>query len=279
MRLSSNRVLTIAIVFGLAWAANPTAATAQTEPTPTFADLADLTLASPIVLQAAITKASKLSLKEAPDVPPGHARMRIEADVRSVLTAPQAVPASIRYLWEGPVDARGRAPKLKGATVMLFLRPVADREDQFQLADADGQLMWTPTIDTMARQVMTEARDPELRGLRITGIANAFHVRGSIPGESESQIFLGTASGRPVSIVVLARPGMAKSYSVALSDIIDDAATRIPRDTLLWYHLACALPARLPETAIADAAPEDRTAIEADYRFVLDSLGRCVRTL
>lgn len=275
----SNRATLIVAALCFANLLEPSVTSAQTPAPITFADLADLTLGAPIVLQATITKTSKLGNKDAPDVPPGHVRMLIEANVQTVLVAPQAVPASIRYLWEGPLDPRGKAPKLKGTTVMLFLRPVAGKEGQFQLADADGQLVWTPAADVMVRRVMADARDPDLRGLHITGVANAFHVRGSIAGEAESQIFLTTSSGRPVSLVVLARPGMAKSYSVALSDVIDDAATTIPRDTLLWYHLACALPDRLPEAAVADVAPDDRAAVEADYRFVLDSLGRCVRTL
>jgi hypothetical protein len=244
-----------------------------------FADVADLTLAAPVVLRATILQAEKLNRKEAPDVAAGRVRMLIDAQVQSVLTARDAVPARIRYLWEGPLDARGKAPKLKGADVLLFLRRVPGREGQYQLTSPNGQLRWTERAEAGARRVLTDIRSTELRDLRITGIGNAFHVRGSIPGEAESQIFLTTASGRPVSLVVLSRPGQAKSYSVALSDVIDDAAARIPRDTLMWYRLACGLPAAIPASAVTDLAESDRQAVAADYRFVRDALGACGRTL
>jgi hypothetical protein len=259
-------------------------ATAQTAAPPaaaveSFADIADLTLAAPVVLRATILKAEKLNRKEAPDVAAGRVRMLIDAQVQGVLTARESVPARISYLWEGPLDARGKAPRLKKADVLLFLRRVPGREGQYQLTSPHGQIAWTPRAEAGIRRVLTDVRSPELRDLRITGIGNAFHVRGSIPGEAESQIFLTTATGRPVSLVVLSRPGQAKSFSVALSDVIDDAAASVPRDTLMWYRLACALPAAIPPSAVDELTEEDRRAVAADYRFVRDSLGACARTL
>jgi hypothetical protein len=254
-------------------------ALAQPAPVEGFADLADLTLAAPVVLRATILKAEKLNRKEAPDVPPGRVRMLMDAQVQGVLTSREVVPARIRYLWEGPLDARGKAPKLKGADVLLFLQRVPGREGQYQLTSPNGQVAWTARADAGIRRVLTDSRSPELRDLRITGIGNAFHVRGSIPGEAESQIFLNTASGRPVSLVVLSRPGEAKRFSVALSDVIDDAAAAVPRDTLMWYRLACALPPTVPPTAVDELSEEDRQAVAVDYGFVRESLGPCSRSL
>jgi len=268
------------VAIALALAA-PVPSVAQTHPVAaeTFVDLADLTLGSPVVLRATIAKADRLNRREAPDVAPGRVRMLVEAQVQNVLVAREVVPARISYLWEGPLDARGKPPRLKGQPVLLFLRRVPGREGQYQLASANGQRTWSERAEAAVRRVLTDMRSPELRDLRITGIGNAFHVRGSIPGESESQIFLTTASGRPVSLVVLARPGQAKSFSVALSDIIDDAASSVPRDTLMWYKLACTLPPAVPAAAVAELSGEDRAAVAADYRFVLDSLGPCARAL
>ena len=257
----------------------PAAAGAQPSTVEGFADVADLTIGSPVVLRASIRKAEKLNRKEAPDVAPGRVRMLIEADVQGVLTAREPVPARIEYLWEGPLDARGKAPRLKGLPVLLFLQRVPGREGQYQLTSRNGQIAATARSEAAARRVLTDLRSPEVRDLRITGIGSAFHVRGSIPGEAESQIFLTTASGRPVSLVVLSRPGQAKSFSIALSDIIDDAAGSVPRDTLMWYRLACALPPAVPATAVDELAPEDRQAVAADYDFVRNALGACGRTL
>jgi hypothetical protein len=254
------------------------AAQAQPAAVEGFADVADLAIGSPVVLRATILKAERLSRKEAPDVVPGRVRMLIEAQVQGVLTAREPVPARIEYLWEGPLDARGKPPKLKGVPVLLFLQR-SGREGQYQLTSRNGQIAWTARAEAHARRVLTDMRSPEVRDLRITGIGNAFHVRGSIPGEAESQIFLTTASGRPVSLVVLSRPGQAKSFSVALSDVIDDAATSVPRDTLMWYHLACQLPRSLPAASVDQLEPADRQAVAADYAFVLSSLGACGRTL
>lgn len=244
-----------------------------------FADVADLAIGTPVVLRATIRKAEKLSKKEAPDVAAGRVRMLVEAQVEGVLTSREPVPARIQYLWEGPAEARGRAPKLKGLQVLLFLQRAPGREGQYQLTSRNGQIAWTARAESAARRVLTDLSSPEVRDLRITGIGSAFHVRGSIPGEAESQIFLTTASGRPVSLVVLSRPGQAKSFSVALSDIIDDAAGSVPRDTLMWYRLACSLPASVPTSAVDELSPEDRQAVGADYGFVRSSLGPCGRTL
>ncbi len=83
---------------------------------------------------------------------------------------------------------------------------------------------------------------------RITGIGRAFHVPGSLPGESETQIFLQTADDRPISLTVLRRPGEQPRWSVALTEIVDEAAAPpAPR------HLAL-VPARL-HPAAAPAAP------------------------
>jgi hypothetical protein len=47
---------------------------------------------------------------------------------------------------------------------------------------------------------------------------------------------------------------------------------------LLWYRLACTLPPRLPASSLSEASAEESQAIQADYRLVMDGLGRCFRT-
>ena len=99
-----------------------------------------------------------------------------------------------------------------------------------------------------------------------------------MPGESETQIFLLAADQRPVSITILRRPGEVPSWAVSLTEIVDNAAAPPPRDSLLWYRLACSLPRTLPRASIADADPGEARAIEADYRLVLSRMGPCPRT-
>jgi hypothetical protein len=60
---------------------------------------------------------------------------------------------------------------------------------------------------------------------------------------------------------------------VSRGEIIDESAARVQPDTLLWYRLACFLPARLPV-----AAGGDDRALAADWQAALASLGPCART-
>lgn len=239
-------------------------------PVPTYADLAALTLVSPVIVRATIVRADRLSAKDAPDVAPGRARVLIRAALAAALKAPAAVPAEISYLVEVPLTA-GKPPRLKGAGVLLFLRPGGE-PGQFTLVSAAAQVAATAAAEATTRAVLATASDPAIPVVK--GIGNAFRVPGAVPGEAESQFFL-TTTGRPVSLVVLTRPGAARTLSLALGEIVDDAAAPIQRDTLLWYRLACFLPRTLP----GGVGGDDRAALADDYAFVLDTLGACTRNL
>ena len=77
---------------------------------------------------------------------------------------------------------------------------------------------------------------------------------------------------------MLRRPGEQPRWSAALSEIVDDAAAPPAPDTLLWYRLACTLPARLPANALSEAPADEAQAIQADYRVIMQGLGPCTRT-
>src|SRR3546814_359854 len=179
-----------------------------------------------------------------------------------------------RSLVDIPLDSRGRTPKLKKQHVLLFARRAGNAPGAIQLVALDAQINWSDQNAAMLRRILTEAvaADPPPR---ITGIGNAFHVAGSIPGEGETQIFLTTASGQPVSLSVLRRPGQQPRWAVALGEIVDESAATPQRDSLLWYRLACFLPDQMPEMALD---PEDARVAREDYQFVLNGLGPCGRT-
>ena len=124
------------------------------------------------------------------------------------------------------------------------------------------------------RAILTAALDPAAPPV-VTGIANAFFVPGALPGEGETQIFLRTADSRPISISVLRNAIGARTWSVALSEVVDAAAPPPPPDSLLWYRLACALPPQLPTAAAVDDDPANAARAREDYTFVIQSLGRC----
>ncbi len=112
----------------------------------------------------------------------------------------------------------------------------------------------------------------------VSGISGAFHTQGTVIGEGETQIFLRTAGGQPISISVLSRPGQAKRWAVSTGDRNRRICSRVLRaTTLLWYRLACSLPRALDQRLVESGEPRDIANAQADYRFVLDSLGPCGR--
>ncbi|OJU16478.1 MULTISPECIES: hypothetical protein [Sphingomonas] len=256
--------------------APPQAAAEAGSPAPSYAEMADLVIASPVIVDATIRSTSKIKPTEAPGLAPGATRFYVEADVGALLRGPGAIPPRIGYLLDAAPDPLGRVPKYKKSRVLLFARPVPGRSDQIQLVRPDAQLGWSPASDALARRIAAEVLAADAPPV-ITGVGNAFHVAGSLPGEGETQVFLRTADHRPVSLSILRRPGEEPRWAVALSEIIDDSAAPPKPDTLLWYRLACFLPRELPDDSVAALSGDDATQAREDYRFVLNRLGRCER--
>ena len=243
---------------------------------PGYADLADLVLASPVIADATIRSATRIKGAEAAGLAPGLTRFYVEADVAALIRGAAGLPPRVGYLVDVAPDARGRVPKLKKARVLIFARTVPGSPDQLQLSAPDAQLAWTPSLDARVREIGRAALAADAPPA-ITGVASAFHVAGSLPGEGETQLFLRTADQRPVSLSILRRPGERPRWSVALGEIVDEGAGPPARDTLLWYRLACDLPAALPAESVASLEPADAAIAQEDYRFVIESLGPCGR--
>jgi hypothetical protein len=206
------------------------------------------------------------------------ARFYVQAGLVSLIRSPQSLPARLSYVVDLPRDSKGRAPRLrKGSEFLLLAAPVAGRPGELRLVAPDAQIPFTAERAATLRSIIREASSASPPP-RIAGIGRAFHVPGAIRGESETQLFLQTAGGTPVSLTVLRRAGETPLWAVALSEIVDEAAGAPAPGTLLWYRLACGLPRTLPRQSLAEADAEAATAIQADYRHVLDQLGPCVRT-
>jgi hypothetical protein len=246
-------------------------------PPPGYADLADLVLAAPVVADATIRSTAKIKAAEAPGVAAGKQRLYVEADVTALVRGAGGTPPRIGYLIDVAPDFAGRLPRLKKARVLVLARPVPATPGQLQLVAPDAQLAWSPALDAQVRAIVqaavaTDAPPP------VIGIGNAFHVPGALPGEGETQIFVATSNDSPMSLSILRRPGEDPRWAVALSEVVDEAAAPPPRDTLLWYRLACGLPATLPDRATSTLGPQDKAQAETDYAFVLAQLGPCGRT-
>ncbi len=267
-----------AIAALLALAAAPAESQVGPVAGPTYADLADLALAAPVAAQVRIAQAVAVKPERAPGLKPGMARFYVQAGLVSLIRSPQSLPARLSYVVDLPRDSKGKAPRLrKGSEFLLLAAPVAGRPGELRLAAADAQIPFTAERAATLRSIIREASSASPPP-RIAGIGRAFHVPGAIRGESETQIFLQTAGGTPVSLTVLRRPGETPLWAVALSEIVDEAAGAPAPGTLLWYRLACGLPRALPRQSLAEADAAAAAAIQADYRHVLEQLGPCVRT-
>lgn len=249
-----------------------------------YADIADLATIAPMAIHGRIYKTAVLKPEQAPGLKAGQARLYVEADVVGLIRGGGPLAARINYLVDLPLDAKGKPPKLKKKQpVLIFARPVAgatagsSNTASVRLVSPDAQLPWDPATDAKLRAILTELVKPGAPPA-ITGIANGFHVPGTLPGEGETQLFLDTKTGDPVSITILTAPDGSRRWAAAFGEIVDGSAAVPARDTLAWYRLACGLPRTLPLAKLGGTAPEDRKKAASDYAVVLGALGECTRT-
>ncbi len=242
----------------------------------TYADLAGLAEASDLVMTGIVRKASRLKPEQAPNVAPGMARMLVETRTVAVLAGP-ATGETVRYLADVPLDARGKPPKLTKLKVMVFARTVVGRPGELALVDGGAQVFWSANVEARTRAILTDLLSPEAPP-RIKAVREVLFVPGNLAGEGETQVFLQTQNGAPISLSVVRRPGMARTWGVSLSEIVDQSARPPARDTLTWYRLACFLPQDIPPAASLSGGETYAQAAEEDYRFVLAQLGPCTRT-
>jgi hypothetical protein len=243
-----------------------------------YADIADLSSDAPVIIHLTVKEAIKVDPERAPNAPPGTQRFYIIASTNALIRGQGGVGETIRYVIDLPLDDRGRAPKIKKQPFIIFARrPVGGGGDNVQLVAKDAQIAWTPSREQRVRSLVRElvAHDAPPA---ISRIASAFHVAGTIIGEGETQIFMETDTGAPISITVLKRDGQRKFWAVSLGEIVDEAARAPIRDSLLWYRLACFLPRQLPASALASETKANAQQARSDYQTVLNDLGNCPRS-
>lgn len=230
------------------------------------------------MVDARIRRASALPDGSVAGLPPQLVRMAVEAQVNTVIYGATPLARRVAWLVDVPREANGRAPRLRGR--VLVFAAAAPTAERLQLVSPGAQLAWDAGRDATARSIAAELAmtPPGAIPPAVTGIGQAFHVVGTVAGESETQIFLGTRGGDPVSLTVLRRPEQAPRWAVAFGEIVDESATTPRPRSIGWYRLACSLPPRLPDTAVRDLSAPERQAAAADYAFVLRGLGRCDAT-
>ncbi|MEH6790083.1 hypothetical protein [Parasphingorhabdus sp.] len=245
-----------------------------------YADIADLSAQAPIIIHITVKEAIKVDSERAPNAPPGTQRYYIIGATNALIRGQGGVGETIRYVVDLPLDARGRAPKIKKQAFIIFARRPAGGGgggDNVQLVAKDAQVEWTPSREQRVRSVVRELVDPNAAPA-ISRIASAFHVPGTVIGEGETQIFMETEDGSPISITVLKRQGQRKFWAVSLGEIVDEAARAPVRNSLLWYRLACFMPRQLPAKALAGDTPANDQQARSDYQMVLNDLGSCPRS-
>ena len=243
---------------------------------PAYADLADYVTVAPLVAKAQVRDVISLPAASAAGTPVGHRRVFVEARVTTLIRGDNGIAPTVSYLIDLPLDAKGKIPKLKKKDVLIFARP-GTKPGQLQLVGKSAQIAWSPSAEATVRSIVSELLGGGAAP-KIVDIGDAFHVAGTIAGEGETQIFLKTDTGDPVSLSVIRRPNQPPRWAVALGEVVDEAAEPPKPNTLLWYRLACGLPAQLPPRSVRSLALTDAEAARADYAVVLQGLGPCKRS-
>lgn len=269
------------LVCGIAIAAVPMPVSAQKSapipvPARLYADLADLATTAPITVQLRIRKATKITGAAAVGVLVTQQRYLVVADVTALIRSAVALPPRVKYLFDAPRDSAGKLPKLAKSDVLAFATIVANRPTELQLIAPDAQIAAAPADVARVRAILAEDSRADAPP-RVTGVGNAFHVAGTLEGEGETQIFLTTADGRPISFTAIRSPGIVASWSVSSGELVDSQSANPARDTLLWYRLACFLPRMLPRGSVEGLSAEDAQIVAVDYRTVVSGLGNCPR--
>ncbi len=250
-------------------------APAPVPPSVSYARMADLVSASSAIATVKIRSVVALKPDRAPDLQPGRARFYVEAETQGLIRGDGVAARRISFLVDGSA-ANARKPGLKGQIFLLFGR-VGGQVNQFQLTSSTAMIPWSPANEALTRSVLTQVMAQDVPPV-ITGVTSAFHVAGAILGEGETQIFLQTANGTPISLSIIRRPDEETIFSASLGEIVDDSAAFPKKDTMLWYRLACGLPGSIPAPALADLDRNALTQAREDYEAFRQALGHCDRT-
>jgi hypothetical protein len=244
----------------------------------TYADVASLADAAGLIARVEIRDQAQVEPERAPGLAPGHARLYLEADTEALVYGRNVIGGAVTYLADVPLGANGKPPKLKKQRMLLFARPVPGSAARLQLVGPNAQLPATPELEAQVRTLATQLAAADSPP-RVTGIRDAMWVPGNLVGESETQLFLETRSGAPVTLSIVRRPGQEAQWGVSWDEIVDQSARPPQPNTLEWYRLACFLPATLPAREVLSRDPQVRAEATRDYALVIAGLGPCTRTL
>lgn len=243
---------------------------------PTYADLVTWAMEADTVAVVTVEEQISYPAERAPDVPPTRARLYVEALTQSLLAAPQGVGEQLTFVVDQERTPDGDAPDLEDRPFLLFGDLSRSQPGAIQLLSSDSMLPAGPQIEQRVRRVLTQLAAADTPPA-ITGLRDVISVPGNLAGESETQMFVETESGAPVSLSVIRRPGMTPEWGVSLGELVDASATPPEPETLAWYRFACFLPRELPEDSFLQRDRASQERARQDYAYILDQLGPCER--
>jgi hypothetical protein len=242
-----------------------------------YADIADLVVISPLIVDATVKSATKVPAEQAIGVPANLQRMLIVADVSALVRGNDGIAGQVRFLLDVPKDVKGNTAKLKKQRYFLLGSKAAGLTGTIRLSRPDAVVEWSTANDILLRAITKEAVVIDAPQ-PIVAVTSAFHSPGTIIGEGETQIFVEAKSNQIYSLSVFSQPGAPKRWAVSTGEVIDESASAPAKNTLLWYRLACGLPQALDATLVESPDSESAAKAQADYRFIVTSLGPCDRT-
>ena len=188
----------------------------------------------------------------------------------------QAIGSELVYVVDQRRDANGDAPDLEGRNFVIFGDLSRSQPGAIQLLSSDSMLPAGPQIEARVRRVLTQLAAADAPPT-ITDVRDVISVPGNLAGESETQMFVETENGAPVSLSVIRRPGMAPEWGISLGELVDASARPPERESLAWFQFACFLPRKLASDSFLQSDPASQAQARADYAFILSELGSCER--
>ncbi|MDF1835229.1 MAG: hypothetical protein P1U62_10160 [Alteraurantiacibacter sp. bin_em_oilr2.035] len=246
------------------------------EASPTYADIVTYALEAELVAIVNIDDQTVFPPERAPDVTPDRVRLYLEALTRNLLASPTGVGESLIFVTDVDREADGDPPALKRRDFVIFADLVPGRPGEVRLVSSRAMFASGPAIEGRVRSVLRQLAENDVPPA-VTGVRDVISVPGNLVGESETQMFVETQSGAPISMTVVRRPGLPPQWGVSLGEIVDVTARPPEPDTVLWYRLACSLPDELADDAFLQSDRSARTRAREDYAFVLADLGPCER--
>ena len=172
---------------------------------PTYADLVAMAMAADTVAIVAVEDQIAFPEERAPDVPPSHIRLYLESLTQSLLSGPQAVGAQLAFVVDQRREPDGDAPDLEDRRFLVFGDLSQSQPGALQLLSSDSMLPAGPQLEARVRRVLTQLAAADVPPA-VTGLRDVISVPGNLVGESETQMFVETDTGAPVSLTVIRRP-------------------------------------------------------------------------